>query len=208
MLTITTLTLGSFETNCYVLKRGNQAILFDCMIDRYGSIDPILDELKDSNLQGVILTHGHYDHIAGLNFLYEKFPVPIYISKTDFPYLKDPRLNLSAQITDPLVIDLEVNKIEESTLKVGDFTFEVFKTPGHTPGSLSFQIENHVLVGDFLFKNSIGRTDLILGDMAAMKKSLAKAMKWPDDWYIYPGHGPSSQMRYEKKQNPFLKPYR
>ena len=205
MLNITTITLGAFETNCYVLKKGKDALLIDCMHDRYGRIDSILDVLKDSNLQGVILTHGHYDHIAGLDLLSDVYSVPIYISKTDYPFLKDPQLNLSIQITDPLTIDLEVIPIESKTLTVGAFSFEILKTPGHTPGSITLKIDNDLFVGDFLFKNSIGRTDLVFGDMNTMKKSLAKAKLWDDGWSIYPGHGPASKMGYEKKHNPYLK---
>ncbi len=208
MLEVKCLTLGPLETNCYLLKQEKKAILIDAMVDQQGDIDRIVQALEDSQLLAVILTHGHYDHIAAVNLLFNRYQMPIYIHEDEADYLTEPKLNLSPLFSLNYTVDEPANIVSGHQLKIDDFIFEVIKTPGHTPGSMTLIIDNHAFVGDFLFKNSIGRTDLIKGSQELMRKSLSEAINWPDDWIIYPGHGPTSTMKDEKKSNPYLRTHR
>lgn len=208
MVEVSCITIGAFDTNCYIIKQNNKAILIDAMVDQQGSIEAIEKELEDLDLLAVVLTHGHYDHIAGLNLLFERYQMPIYIHRKEAHYLSDPKMNLSSQITEPLRIDLPFYTIDSKQITIDTFQFEIIKTPGHTPGSITLVLKNHAFVGDFLFKNSIGRIDLIGGNRQEMNGSLKKAITWPEDWIIYPGHGQQSKMIYEKKSNPYLRNHR
>lgn len=102
---------------------------------------------------------------------------------------------------------LILDQPKTQTYTYGPFTFQVIKTSGHTKDSVTyyFKDENTMFTGDFLFKDSIGRTDMPTGNINEMKKSLSKIKKYPDNTIIYPGHGPSTTLKYEKENNYFLK---
>lgn len=122
---------------------------------------------------GILITHHHFDHIGALQQLKEEYNVEIY----DFHNLKEGICNL------------------------GSFQFEMIQTPGHKEDSISFLFGTDLFVGDFIFKNSIGRTDLEGGDFDSMKESIEKIKQYPDKLNIYPGHGPSTNLGVEKQSN-------
>lgn len=127
---------------------------------------------------GILITHHHYDHIGALGKLKEKFNCPIY----EYP-------------------------IKGGCYDINDFHFEIINTKGHTTDSITFYFENEkaMFTGDFLFKETIGRTDLETGNMNDMIESLKKIGKY--DATIYPGHGDITTLEYEKKHNPYLIKY-
>ena len=202
--------LGDFETNCYIVRADGSAV--DCVV-----IDAGLDseELVESlvehkwNPVAVILTHGHIDHIAGLEALRRQFPaIKVYVHRLDAAMLANPKANLSslmqgsyrAQPADVLVDNGDV--IEEAGLRL-----EVLHTPGHTPGGICLYARRDGLafVGDTLFAGSIGRTDFPGGDMDQLIRSIkTKLLTLPDDTTIYPGHAMRSTVGREKRANPFL----
>ena len=217
------LILGEYETNCYVLRNSDAAE--DCLV-----IDPgleageLINFLTEHKLNPVaaILTHGHIDHIAGLDALREQFPdIKVYIHKLDAEMLTEPYTNLSAMTgfaftTEPEDFSLE----EQSIIEQAGIKLLVLHTPGHTPGGISLyspapassdtgrsggKDEGISFVGDTLFAGSIGRTDFPGGSMSQLLNSVKeKLFTLPDETKVYPGHGPATTIAHEKANNPFF----
>lgn len=202
--------LGDFETNCYVVRADESAT--DCLVIDIGfGAEELVESLDEHkwNPTAVVLTHGHADHIVGLDLLRGRFPaVKVYIHKLDARLLADPRANLSTLVlrsysaapADALLDDGDT--IEEAGLRL-----EVLHTPGHTPGGICLYARDDrlVFVGDTLFAGSVGRTDFPGGDTDQLIRSIkTKLLTLPDETVIYPGHGMRSTIAREKRANPFL----
>jgi glyoxylase-like metal-dependent hydrolase (beta-lactamase superfamily II) len=188
--------------NCYIVADVPTGEA--CIIDPGAEPNRIKECLRSNNFTPnfIINTHGHGDHIAANG----AFDVPILIHRLDAEFLKDPVKNMSKffifSVTSPkasrLLEDGEV-------LTVGDLSLSIMHTPGHTPGSVSIGINGIVFTGDALFEGSIGRTDFPYGDEAALLRSIKeKLLTLSDDTIVYPGHGGSSTIGTERKDNPFL----
>ncbi len=203
------LILGSFETNCYILRETEAAK--DCLIVDTGlEAGELVDFLARHKLNpvAVVLTHGHIDHVTGVAALRQKFPeTKVYIHKFDAEMLTGTKDNLSALAgqtfsTEPADVFIEEgDKIELANIKL-----EVLHTPGHTPGGVSLYSKEDQLVfaGDTLFAGSVGRTDLG-GNMTHLIKSIKeKLLILPDETVVYTGHGPQTTIAQEKTHNPFL----
>lgn len=193
--------LGSYMTNCYLVWNENsEATLFDCSDSKLQSI---VNFLKDNNLtlKNIIFTHGHGDHIGGINEAAKIFPeANIYIGKEDEKFLFDSQYSLSYAIQG---YDLSFNG-KYSLLKEGDsiFGFEVIDTPGHTIGSKCFYNKEARLMisGDTLFRRSFGRYDLPTGNLTQLQKSLKKICEnYPEDTIVYSGHTEPTTLGEEKR---------
>ncbi|MCX5702409.1 MAG: MBL fold metallo-hydrolase [Candidatus Omnitrophica bacterium] len=202
-----TLCLGSMQVNCYVLasEAGGQAII----IDPGAEEDKIKRILMRHKLKPafIINTHGHIDHIG----CDDEFGVPVYVHRQDAPMLKDPGVNLSAFLISPFSVKSKINPLEDKEkIELGKISLEVIHIPGHTPGGICLLMHkpsNKILfTGDSLFFQGIGRTDFPGADEGILIESIKeKLFKLSDDTVIYPGHGPSSTIGEEKKNNPFLR---
>lgn len=204
------LVLGDFETNCYVLR--NSSTARDCLIIDTGlDADPLLDflELNKLNPVALILTHGHADHIAGVEMLRKKYSsILIYIHKLDAEMLGDADVNLSAMAGCSFTADKADRLIDEGdTIDKAGIWLRVIHTPGHTPGGICLYAEKDgiIFVGDTLFAGSVGRTDFPNGDMRQLISGIkSKLFALPEDTIVYPGHGPETTIGREKTDNPFL----
>lgn len=164
---------------------------------------------QHTKLEQVLLTHGHFDHIAGINDLRDMFPsLPVAAPKAEANLLGDSNLNASAAFGMPIEVAPADRFVEPDTkLFLGPIEFEVLDVSGHSPGGLAFYCEaaKIVFVGDSLFAGSIGRTDLLDGDEAQLLGNIRRnLLTLPDDTTIYPGHGPTSTIGIERADNPFL----
>lgn len=167
--------VGYLETNCYILSNNKECIIIDPG-DQFYSID---EQIKDNKLIGVLITHRHPDHIGALEKLINTYHVNVY----------------------------DKSNLKEQEYSLGSFVFDVIYTPGHTSDSVSYYFKdyNFMFTGDFLFKNSIGRTDMPTGNTLEMKQSIAKIKEYSSRIKIYPGHGEITNLGIEKDNNPFLR---
>lgn len=208
-----TLVLGAYENNCYIVRKNTSA---DCLIIDTGlDNDPLLKYLAENNLNplALILTHGHGDHIAGVEFLRDIYrQIKVYIHKADAQMLTSAVKNCSAMVGEKIESKpADVLLENEGTVDFAGFKFDVIHTPGHTPGGICLYSpqDKIIFTGDTLFANSVGRTDFPGYDVHKCMQQLIdnirkKILILPDDTKVLPGHGPASVIRMEKKHNPYL----
>ncbi len=179
--------VGLYQENCYLIIKDNKCIIVDPG-DESEKIISKIEKLK-LNVLCIIITHAHFDHVGALNDVLDKYKVPIYYR------------NINNEIKYNNLID-----VNEEKYIVDDFKFEVIFTPGHRNDCITYYFyeENIMFTGDFLFKGTIGRTDLEYASVSDIKKSLNKIKKYNNEITIYPGHGPSSNLKYEKENNVYL----
>lgn len=192
--------LGPYQTNCYVVSQDNQVIIIDPSA-KGELIAKSID--SDKKVLAILLTHGHFDHFGGAQYLLDHFKCPIYIHEDDVELLEDPQKNYSMELNMTLKNDVLI--LQEGMMQIGPFMISILHTPGHSEGSVSFHIEDALFAGDLIFKMSIGRTDLYGGNERQMMKSLKMIKTFSENLTIYPGHGPKTTLDFEKKYNPFLK---
>jgi glyoxylase-like metal-dependent hydrolase (beta-lactamase superfamily II) len=200
------LVVGMLETNCYIVYDENTKEGF--CIDPGGSSASILGFIKEKKIEikGILLTHGHFDHINALEAVKEFVKVPVYISEVEKLLLSDPDKNLSGQFGRDLSLVADVYLKDGEIITTDSFKIHVINTPGHTKGSVCFYIkESHILFsGDTLFANSVGRTDLPTGEMESLCESIQqKIYKLPKETKVYPGHGETTSVDTEIKYNKF-----
>lgn len=194
--------------NSYLLKDGNSALLIDPGYNEEHCLEKRVVE-SGCHLLGILITHGHYDHFAGLkNWSLLPTP-PVFFPKDDEECLENPVLNVSRLFEiEGTSLHLGFYPVEdEDEIAVGPFLLKAIATPFHTKGSVCYYDEfNHALfAGDTLFKDSIGRTDLPGGDEALIASSLAKLAALPEDTDVYPGHGEMTTIGHEVANNPFFR---
>ena len=194
MLNITTLALGAYQTNCYILHReGTSCVVID------PGYEParILSQTEKMGLtvEAILLTHGHFDHVGAVRDLAADTGCAVYIHEAE--------LTMPPAFTNgPLYYTHNYN--EGDVLALAGLTLTVMHTPGHTPGGVCLLVEDHLFCGDTLFAGSCGRTDLPGGSMATLMQSLTRLRELNDSITIHPGHGGSSTMAAEKSYNPYL----
>ena len=209
---IRSVVLGPVQTNVYFII--NDATKECVIADPADSPEVIIRLIKENGLipAAVILTHGHYDHIAGiagfLEGLKDEVKLPIYAAETEKRLLSDVELNHSLMSYGRgITVDADVFLKDGEEFEAAGIRFRCIHTPGHTEGSCCYIIEDMkaLISGDTLFEGSIGRTDLPTGSMSVMRQTLTdKIMPLEDDITVYPGHGGITTIGDEKRWNPFL----
>ena len=207
-LIIETLAVGLFQSNVFILgdKETGDAVV----IDPGDDIQDVLDILQKNSLKtgNILLTHGHIDHVSGVKALKEATGATVYLHKEDmFLYEQLPTQASFFGITADEIV--KIDKCIEDGMEIGEGSLKcrVIHTPGHTPGSVSFYFQpGIVFTGDTLFRWSIGRTDLWGSSHEELMTSIKDKLFMLDDrTTVYPGHGPSTTIGAEKRDNPFLK---
>lgn len=203
---ISNLTLGLVDTNAYFIENEESVIL----IDPSSESDKIIKKLNQINkpLKAILLTHAHYDHIGALDDIISKYDVPVYMHQEEFDFLQDPEKNGASKFKQygmPQVISYaKPSKLEEGSKEIEGFKFDVLHTPGHSPGSLTYVFDEFAVVGDTLFNNGIGRTDLYRGDYETLVDSIKdEIFELEGDLPLFPGHGPYTTVD-DEQLNPFL----
>jgi hydroxyacylglutathione hydrolase len=199
MLTIKTIKVGIYETNCYLL-RINQNII---IIDPGSKPDKIKASIANTDkVLAILITHGHFDHIGALDNLYDTYKCPVYLHDSDKELLIDARLNYSL----PKAFISKVKTIDyPNILDIDDFHFNTIHAPGHTAGSMLLFIDKYMFSGDVLFRGDVGRTDLLTSNNRDMQRSLQYIKTLSKDYEIYPGHEEKTTLYSELKTNTHLK---
>lgn len=186
-MTVIPVSVGPLATNCYlvVCNQTKKAML----IDPGDDADLIRQTISrtEARVELIVNTHGHYDHIGANN----DFSEPLAVHEADLSFLNDPELNFSF-MSDMEFRSRPADRIlhEDDQIKIGELTFRVIHTPGHTPGGICLYTKGYCFSGDTLFFPGIGRTDLPYGSMQDLAFSLQnKLFGLPDETMIYPGHG-------------------
>lgn len=196
--------LGPVQANCYVIENEGHALLIDPG-DKFPQLKPFLEK-ENIKLEAVLLTHAHFDHMAGLDSIIKEFNVPVYLSPYEFEFLKNGELNASVSFGRFIRFpEIEPISIDEGITQIANFEVQTIHCPGHTIGSNVYIIDKMMFSGDVLFQGSMGRTDLPTGSDYAMEKSLAKLKRLEVNYEVFPGHGPSTTLEYEKETNYYLR---
>ena len=204
-LTIRSFAVMPFDENCYVVSDDTGE---GVVIDPGGMAKEILAYIREKKLsiQAVLDTHGHCDHIGANDAIRDETGAPLYIHKADAPMLSDMRLNLSAFMGfKALSRPAEHLLSEGDKISFGKSELEVIHTPGHTVGGVCFVGDGVVFTGDTLFAGSIGRSDFPGGSEVELIGNIKKKLlALPDEMKVYSGHGPSSEIGWERQCNPYL----
>jgi hydroxyacylglutathione hydrolase len=194
--------LTPFAENCYVVRDGGETII----IDPGEAALELKEAVKDDNVTTIVNTHCHIDHCAGNADMKAFTGAELILPEGELPLLKNMPMQaqmfgLQAHASPPPDRFIK----EGDVVKVGGVSFDVLDAPGHSPAHVVLVGEGVVFGGDVLFQGSIGRTDLLGGDMDTLLNSIrTKLWPLPDDTVVYSGHGPPTTIGQEKRTNPFL----
>ena len=200
MLDIVQLPLGAYRTNCYLVAREGASDA--AVIDPGDAPDTVLSVLADRGwtAAGVLLTHGHHDHLGAVKGVAEAAGVDVWMPRGEAGDLR----TLAAAPYEP---DHLLDGGELVT--VAGVDFDTTPVPGHSSASIAYQAEGHLFSGDVLFAGSVGRTDFAGGDMPTLVRSIRRLMdSYPQDTVVLPGHGPATTLGHELESNPFLQELR
>lgn len=204
MISVKTAVFGNLENNCYIITddKSGKSALVDCTENSA----KMRDYINGADIEYILLTHGHYDHIGGVADIKEQTGAKVVISREDEHMLSSSKGSLAAfcgvsqknSQADILVSDNDI-------LKLGETEIKVMSTPGHTKGSVCYLCDGVIFSGDTLFFCSCGRTDFPGGDSGEMINSLKKIANINENLTVYPGHDRSSTLDFERANNPYIK---
>ena len=212
MITIKIFVFNDFQENTFVLSdETKECIIVDPGCNVNAERKELTDYIEKNELipKAILNTHCHIDHVLGIKFVTEKYQIPFIAHKEDMVLIKNALsfggfFGINAE--QPPMPDHFIEEGEEFTF--GNSTLKIFHIPGHSSGSITLYSsnDNFVITGDVLFKNSIGRTDLPGGDYEMLITGITtKLLTLPEDTMAFPGHGPHTTIKDEKRNNPFLK---
>ncbi len=201
-MNIQTFVAGPIDANNYLLTDGDEAVLIDCSEVK----QEVLDALDGKKLKYILLTHGHFDHVLGVNGMKEKTGAKVLVNKNDIP-----RMEESANIMQTFgIMGVEIPEADDY-IKEGDFitfgntTIKAIATPGHTEGGMCYFIDGKLFSGDTLFKGTVGRCDLPGGNFQKLSDSVNnKLFTLEESTVVYPGHGSTTTIAYEKQYNEII----
>lgn len=198
---------GIISTNCYLAI--NEETKQTVVIDPAACPSYLMSHIKSEGLkvEAILLTHGHFDHIMGIDGFLSEFDVPVYVHEDDADAMEDPVLNQSSTYTSGYTFGKARYLRDRQTLELAGYTFQVIHTPGHTKGGCCYYVasEDVLFSGDTLFQNSVGRTDFVNSSTSDLVHSVReKLFLLPDDTIVYPGHMGETKIGHEKKYNPYV----
>lgn len=204
MINIKSIILGDLGNNCYLIT--DEATGKSALVDCTEAGSKMLDFLGDADLEYILLTHGHFDHIGGVKEISEKYGAKVVISAEDAPMLTSGRHSLAAfcgakqnnKEPDIIIKDGDIINLGETEIKV-------MATAGHTKGGVCYIADDSIFTGDTLFFCSCGRTDFPGGSFTEIKESLGKLARLNGDYKLYPGHDRTTTLAFERQNNPYMR---
>ena len=192
---ILTMPVGAYQTNCYmVYGEGDKCVLIDPGYQAAELLEQVT--LRGKQVEAVLLTHGHFDHVGAVRDIAADTDCKVYICEKETAL---PEGLTAGKLYYTHTYD------EGDTVTAAGLRFEVLHTPGHTPGGVCLLCGDALFAGDTLFAGSIGRTDFPGGDYATLKNSLEKLAALEKDYRVFPGHGEETTLDFERKTNPYLR---
>ncbi len=187
-MTILKKPMGDYMTNCYIVTIDDKDIIIDPGI---GATSWVIENCKNPAV--ILNTHGHFDHVWSNSELKQRLNIPIYCPVDDCFMLENDPFEYG---TPRSKANLKVSNDEAINIGNQEVIFHHF--PGHTPGCSAIQIQNHLFCGDFIFENSIGRSDFPFSNSQDMQKSIKKILSWSGDFVLHPGHGNDTTLNKER----------
>lgn len=198
------LSTGMLGSNCYII--GNNGV--GVIIDPGADTAEIMTAVKETGLkiEYILLTHAHIDHICSMDSVREKTGAKVAVHRLDAGALADAWKNVSKLMGLNVTFkDADLILEDGSRISIGGLELEIIHTPGHTPGCICIKAGNTIFTGDTLFRMSVGRTDFTNGSQEDLVDSIKnKLFTLDEEMTVYPGHGTSSTIGYEKKHNPYV----
>lgn len=206
MLDIKIYPLGILETNCYLItdsESGDMAVV-DCGAKSTELLKEINSRQK-GKVKYILLTHGHFDHTTGVEWLKNETNAQIVISEKENNFISKNDLSIAEKRVFPQKFTADITVNDKNVLDLGSTKISVIETPGHSAGSVCYRIDNYLFCGDTIMCETIGRTDLPTGNMNEMAQTLKKLAAIKDDLQLFPGHGEISTLEHEKKYNAYMR---
>ena len=199
--------LGPVYTNCYFLK--NKETGEALIVDPADSPKRIFQKVEDMGAKpvGILLTHGHFDHIMAVQAVKSEYQIPVYACRQEEEMLREPSINMTVHYGQGCSIVPDVFLEDLDVIRLAGFSVQMIHTPGHTKGSCCYYLKDEGVLfsGDTVFYGSVGRTDFPGGSTAEIVRSLHKLVdSLPEETEVFPGHDASTTIGYEKRYNPFV----
>lgn len=192
--------LGLLHNNTFLTINEDTKECF--LVDPSTPSQQVADYIENNSLElkGILITHGHFDHIGGAKFFKDKFSAPIYMSKEDEDFISNP-LSISRKFDK---FDIDVYVKDKDIIDICGQKILVVATPGHSKGGVCYVMQNVIFCGDTIFQLSYGRYDLRGGDFATLKESVKKILDMDGEYLLLCGHGEDTSTFIERKNNPIF----
>lgn len=207
-ISIRAMVLGMIATNCYIISNDDTKEVV--IVDPADNAQRIFDYISEQQLKpvGILLTHGHFDHIMAVPALRDRYGISVYLTEKENELMQNPQLNGCYMIGETVSVSGDCFVSDGESLVLGGMMFDVITTPGHTAGGACYYMPQigKLISGDTLFEGSVGRTDLPTGSMGQLIRSIKEKLlaKYDDSTEVLPGHGGATTLGFERKYNPFL----
>ncbi|AIO18992.1 putative metallo-hydrolase [Candidatus Izimaplasma bacterium HR1] len=199
--------INEYTENTYVINQKKEVLIIDPGA-HFLEIDAYIKE-NEYDVKGILLTHGHFDHLYTLEETQKAYDCPVYIFIDERDFLFNPNLNLSSSLNKPIIFknkDKVITLDKDSVITLGKEQITLIHTPGHSRGSVCYKYKRFLFSGDTLFKGTIGRTDLPTSNKKQLMESLKLILKVTrDNTVVYPGHGNFTTILNEKHENQYLR---